>query len=264
MKYKRLIISASFILLCFLVGKRFYAYYSPAKERTIYHTQQHCDDTIRIAYIGDSWALGHKDHHCSIGRIVEDSLHYPVHIASYGIGSLTSKEIYHALFEIQELKHFMEQGYDYCIISAGINDSSKKLSTSYYQKSMDCIIRFLLVNHIHPIILEIPDFNICRVYEIDNTYDKMVRNLSMMINRLSIDCKQEYRDALNKWIQKQDYRNEVSIVRYKEWNDDYEKDLKTMYIDDQVHLNERGYQVLDSVIAKEIYKHNQQKNNENK
>ena len=263
MKYKRLMISASVIILCILIGKMIYTYYSPPKEHEIYQAQRHSDDTVRIAYIGDSWALGHKNHQCLTGIMIEDSIHQPVTIDSYGISALTSKEIYHALFEVEGFKHFIERGYDYCFISAGINDANKKMSTSYYQKSMDCIIRFLLTNHIHPIILEIPDFNICQVYEIENAYDKMVRNLSMMINRLSIDCKQEYRDALNKWIQKQDYRNEVSIVRYKEWNDDYEKDLKTMYIDDQLHLNERGYQVLDSIIAKEIYKHYQQKNYDN-
>jgi hypothetical protein len=90
-------------------GIRFYAYYSPPKERPIYKTEQHYDDTIRISYIGDSWALGHKFHKCKIKDILENKLHRSIIVSSYGIGGLTSKEIYHALFELKSLKHFMKK-----------------------------------------------------------------------------------------------------------------------------------------------------------
>lgn len=255
MKYKLLII-LSFIIIFFIhYGSQLYTYYSPAEELSIYQTTQHHDDTLRIAFIGDSWALGHQYHKCHIPQILTDSIKHPIRVESFGIGGLTSKEIYNALFEIEDFRNFMKNGYDYCVISAGINDTHKKMSTSYYQNSMECIIRFLLTNHIHPIILEIPDYNILQVYDAQEINKKIIRRFSMFVNSTRMDCKQPFREALDEMMRENDYQNEVSIIRYKSWNNNYKKDLKELYISDQVHLNDIGYTVLDSVISKEIYKH---------
>ncbi len=253
MKYKHIILLVFLICICIIGGVKYFSYYAPAKERPIYQTIQHHDDTIRIAYIGDSWAFGHQFHQCKIKDILENKLRRSVIISSYGIGGLTRKEIYHALFELDSFRHFIEKGYDFCFISAGINDTNKKMSTSYYQENMNCIIQFMLSNYIHPIILEIPDFNIYKIYENENIYNKTVRNLSMLINGTSIDCKQDYRNALDRLIQEKGYQDKVSVVRYKSWNMEYENDLNELYIEDQLHLNDKGYELLDSVIAKEIY-----------
>ena len=69
---------------------------------------------------------------------------------------------------------------------------------------------------------------------------------------IEIDCKQDFRNALDKLIEDKGYQGQISVIRYKTWNKDYEKDLNELYIDDQMHLNETGYTVLDNVIAKEI------------
>lgn len=238
--------------VCIKLGIKCYSYYSPAKERPIYQTKKHNDDTIRIAYIGDSWAFGHQFHNCNIGEALSHELKRPVVVSSYGIGGLTSKEIYHALFEIDNLRHFMKQGYDYCYISAGINDTYKKMSTIYYKVSMDCIIRFLLANHIHPIIQEIPDYNINKTYENQKTQKKLIRHLSMLINHTKMDCKQDFRDALDELITEMGYKDKVSIIRYKSWNGNYEYDLRRLYLNDGMHLNEMGYSKLDHTIIKEV------------
>ena len=255
MKYKLYISLFVIITICIILGAKLHSYYTPAKEHTIYKTVQHHDDTIRIAYIGDSWAFGHRFHQCKIKSILENELHRPVIICSYGIAGLTSKEIYHALFELDSLKHFMEKGYDYCFISAGINDTYKKMSTTYYQESIECIIRFMLASHIHPIIQEIPNYNITKAYDNQKTEKKLLRQISMLINGTDLDCKQQFRNDLDKLVQKKRYQDKVSIVRYKSWNKRYENDLKNLYIEDQMHLNEKGYSVLDSVIANEIIAH---------
>ena len=252
MKYKLFILFCALITTCAILGVKLHSYYAPAKERKIYQTTQHSDDTIRIAYIGDSWAFGHQFHKCKIKDILENELHSPVIVSSYGICGLTSKEIYHALFDLDSLRHFMAKGYDYCYITAGINDTYKKMSTSNYLQSMDCIIRFLLANHIHPIIQEIPDYNIQRSFDRQTTKHKIIRHISMLINRTNIDCKQTFRCALNELIEKKSYQNKICIIRYKSWNNNYEEDLNNLYLDDQMHLNESGYTALDSVIAKEI------------
>ena len=255
MKYKKFFIVSIVTIICILLCRKFYAYYSPAQEREIYYTIQHNDDTLRIAFIGDSWAFGHQHHYCLIPQMLSENLQRPVIVESYGIGGLTSKEIYHALFEIDTFKNFIIKGYDYCIISAGINDTNKKMSISYYKNSINCIIRFMHENHIHPILLEIPDYNILQTYNNHKFYEKTVRRLSMIINSKDIDCKQEFREALNDLINENRYEDQVSIIRYRTWNNNYTKDLETLYIDDQVHLNERGYQKLDSVVTNIISKH---------
>lgn len=252
MKYKLIILITALITICIIWKAKLHSYYSPAKERQVYQTMQHHDDTIRIAYIGDSWAFGHQFHKCKIKELLENKLQRPAIVSSYGIGGLTSKEIYHALFEINELKHFIEKGYNYCYISAGINDTNKKMSTSYYQESMICIIKFMLSNNIHPIIQEIPDYNIHLVYEDLNFGKKLIRQFSMVINNVSMDCKQQFREALDNIIRVKEYQNEVSIIRYKTWNNNYAKDIIDLYIKDQLHLNDRGYDLLDSMIAKTI------------
>ena len=94
---------------------------------------QKADDTLRIAYIGDSWAYLHEYHECRIAHLLEDTLHCPVQVSSYGISGLTSREIYENMYNNSDFKHFLtKKRYDYCYISAGINDTYKKMSTSYF------------------------------------------------------------------------------------------------------------------------------------
>lgn len=255
MKYKLIILLVAFITICFFMGIKLHSYYASTQQRPPYHTTLHHDDTIRIAYIGDSWAFGHQFHQCKIKELLENKLNRPIVVSSYGISGLTSKVIYHALFELDSLKHFIQKGYDYCFISAGINDSYKKMSISYYKESMDCIIQFMLANHIHPIIQEIPDYNIQKAYKNQLVKKKIIRRISMFINDTDLDCKQQFRDALDKLIQAKGYQDKVTIIRYKSWNNSYENDLKELYIEDQMHLNDKGYAALDSVIANEIIAH---------
>ena len=113
MKYKLYISLFIIITICIILGAKLHSYYTPAKERPIYNTEQHHDDTIRIAYIGDSWAFRHQFHQCIIKDILENKLHRPVNVYSYGISGLTSKEIYQVLFELDSFKHFMEKEFDY-------------------------------------------------------------------------------------------------------------------------------------------------------
>jgi len=253
MKYKHFILLIASFTLCIILGVKLHSYYAPAKERQVYKTKQHSDDTIRIAYIGDSWAFGHQFHQCGIKDMLENKLQRPVIVSSYGIGGLTSKEIYHALFELDSFKDFMLKGYDYCFISAGINDTHKYMRTSYYQKSMDCIIKFMLSNHIYPIIQEIPDYNIQKIYEDLNIEKKLIRRFSMAINNVPLDCKQQLREALINLIREKKYQDKAYIIRYKTWNSNFKKDIINIYIKDQLHLNDRGYELLDSMIANTIY-----------
>lgn len=243
------------IAICITIGiaYSFYRYYAPPKLRQPYLINATPDDTLRIAFIGDSWAFMHKDHECMIPQLLQDSLHRPVKIHSYGVCGLTSKEIYENIFDNSDFKQFLfKRRCEYCYVSAGINDTYKKMSISYYQLSMDGIIQFLLSNHIHPIIQEIPDYDIYTSFDRQKASRKILRRLSMIINNMPLDCKQLFRDALDELIYKKKYSDKVSIIRYKSWNGDGDKDLDNLYRSDRLHLNDNGYVTLDREITKEI------------
>lgn len=249
MKIRKLVILLIIIPVGYISYSMF-SYYIPPTEHQLYAIPQDRDDTLRIAYIGDSWAFMHREHNCQIPTILIDTLHCPVKVHSYGICGLTSKEFYENMFNNADLKHFLQKRrYEYCLISLGINDTYKKMSTAYYQQSMDNIIQFFLANHIHPIILEIPDYDISKSFNRQEISRKLLRQLSMYINKTPLDCKQLFRNALDEMILEKNYTKEVSVVRYLSWNEKSTKDWKRIYQDDGIHLNEKGYAILDSCIA---------------
>ena len=246
-----ILLFALFSLCCIVIGYAFYNYYTPPTERKAYIIPHHNDDTLRVAYIGDSWAAMHKEYDSILAQIIEDSVNRPVKVSSFGINGKTSKEIYESLFETPSIHTFMMQGYDYCFISAGINDTYKKMSTDYYKKSIDYMIRFLLTNHIHPIILDIPDYDIGKAYERQKTAKKILRRISTILTGSQINCKQTFRNVLSDLINEND-KWRISILKYQEWNCDYQNDLESYYISDGLHLNKKGYARLDSCIALHI------------
>ena len=253
---KRLLILFLLIIvsICGILTYYAYLYYAPPQLRESFQLSDNQQtDTLRIAYIGDSWAFLHRDHSCLISKMIEDSLHTPVKVDSYGICGHTSKEIYQNIFDNNDFKQFLQkQTYKYCFISAGINDSYKKMSASYYKKSIEGIIQLLLDNHIYPIVMEIPDYDIKLAYERQTLSKKALRRFSMIINGCPLDCKQLLRDALDELIKEKEYNNRVSIIRYMSWNANGDKDLKDLYVSDGMHLNEAGYAKLDSIISSTI------------
>lgn len=253
MHRKQIIVIILLLIIASSITYQAYRYYAPPRLRQPYQTNATPDDTLRIAFIGDSWAFMHKDHDCQIAQMLQDSIHRPVKVHSYGVCGLTSKEIYENFFDNRDFMHFLsKRRYEFCYVSAGINDTYKKMGTSYYLQSMDGIIQFLLANHIHPIIQEIPDYDIYMSFERQKTSRKLLRRLSMMINDIPLDCKQLFRDTLDELIHEKNYADKVSIIRYKTWNNNSDKDLENLYRSDRLHLNDNGYVTLDRAITKEI------------
>lgn len=256
MKKKYYIILLVISLVCPFIAYQTYKYYSAPKQEKVYLFQDHSNnDTINIAFIGDSWAFMHKEHPCKIAEYLEHEIHKPVRVYSFGISGLTSKEIYESIYDNDDFRLFMQQRqYAYCYISAGINDTYKKMSTTYYKTSIDYIIQLLLENNIHPIIQEIPDYDIHKAYDRQKDTKKLLRIISSYINGCPIDCKDLYRNTLNNLIIENNYRGNVSVLRYNIWNNNYLKDQQELYLSDGMHLNDHGYMILDRAIATEIAK----------
>ena len=128
------------------------------------------------------------------------------------------------------------------------------MSTTYYKTSIDYIIQLLLENHIHPIIQEIPDYDIQKAYDRQENSRKLLRKLSSHINGCPLDSKVLYRNTLKELIIEKNYKDSVSVLKYRVWNNNYSKDQQELYRSDGMHLNEYGYTVLDRAIATEIAK----------
>lgn len=246
-KYYNIILIATIILIVW--GYGMHHYYTPPKEREPYPIIKTRDDTIRVAYIGDSWAFFHQPYDQRISDSLTNKLRRPAKVTSLGFCGRSSKEVYQYFFDKPEMVTFLSKGYDYCFVSLGINDANKKMSTIYYKQSMACIIPFLLTNQIIPIILEIPDYDIEKMYRWETPSRKLLRPFSRFITGTPINCKKEFRQALDELLLEKKYGEKVQVIRYKTWNDNFADDLKNYYKGDGIHLNDKGYAKLDSCIA---------------
>lgn len=241
------------LLVIYLIYEA-YIYYAPPQTYKPYTITKRNDDTLRIAYIGDSWANYHTPFDSTMSQMAEAILHIPVKVSSYGICGLTSKEIYEEIFVNDRMRLFLSRGYDYCFISAGINDTYKKMSIKYYKESIDNIIQFMLANQVTPIILEIPNYDIEKAYYNQKPSRKLLRRVSMKITGTPMNCKQTFRNALDELIQRKYKNNEIQVIRYKEWNGHFHTDQDKLYQEDGMHLNMKGYEALDRCVIDHLYR----------
>lgn len=249
-----------FITLGFIIIISLFQYYQYRRKslwvfenkRDYYPVLYHEDDTIRIAMIGDSWAALHSQNMMDnlFQSILSDQTNLPVKMISKGKGGEKSRGIYQLMFENNKegTKTIFAQGLDYCILSAGINDAAANLGPKLFCYHMRLILDFLLYNRIRPIILEIPDVNIWKVYN-----NKPIKDLvSDYIRSLMSHCRmyqiKEYRDSLYSMLLNENYMNSIIYIRMNEWNGTTPNINKQLFLNDQIHLNKKGYELLDSCI----------------
>lgn len=251
MKYLKWII---FVVVSTILGVAYYVspYYSSAHRLEGLIIRAHNDDTIRICFIGDSWAEGHKSVKCVIDTLVGNATGKSVVVRTAGISGLTSKNIYYGMFRDDSMKNVIEWGPDFCFVVAGINDSDRKIGTGYYRDNMKLIIELLLEHKITPVILEIPSYDICFSFERRNRLIKLQYLVSSILTWSKLDCINEYRIAYKNMIKAQGWGEKVITIWSDDWNPDGYMDKRNLYDEGLMHLNERGYLVLDSCIANKI------------
>lgn len=245
-----LLLIISLIVIC--VGYYFKPYFTPAEKQEGLSVLSHHDDTIRISYIGDSWADGHKNVDCVIDSLVSDATGHPVVVKTAGISGLTSKYLYYCIFRDDSIRDVIEWGPDFCFVVAGINDSDRKMGKKYYKENMRLILELLLENHITPVVLEIPSYDIRFSYQRRNRQIKFQYLVSMLLTWSKMDCIQDYRDAYNDLIKEEKWECKVITISYKDWNPEGYKDKRGLYDGGLMHLNAKGYSVLDSCISQKI------------
>lgn len=242
------------ILVCIIVYK-INLYYTPAVRQEGMAISKCQDDTIRIAYIGDSWAERHKKYYCMIDSIIMKSIKREVKVKIAGISGLTSKNVYYSIFRNDSIRSVLEWGPDFCFVSAGINDSDRKMGTGYYKENMRLIVELLLDNSIIPIIMEIPTFDINYSFKRRNRQTKLIYLISMLLTWSKMNCIQEYRNIYWNLIQEKNWYDSVMTIRYLDWNPDGYRDKRGLYDEGRMHLNDKGYYLLDSCISNKIIRH---------
>lgn len=244
-KNKIILIILALVLICIGLAIPVNNYYTPASKRPTYTCQHHQDDTLRLTMIGDSWVFNHYPYNDTLAFIIRQKIKKPAIVSAYGLCGKTSREVYQSIFEDQTMRNILEKGADYCFVSVGINDTYKKMGAKYYAQSSINILRFLLKNNIKPILLEIPNYDINYAYEHQTADKKLLRQLSMLLTRSELDCRQEYCQALAHELVKTSIGEQIQIIHFP--------GTPGYYKSDRMHLNEKGYHILDSCIVNKIH-----------
>ena len=235
-----------------------------AEPQEQYPVSQYDNDTLLVVMIGDSWAGIHSEMKLDTmaQRLLSDMTGYNVRFVSKGKGGAKSKDIYKYMFKSAVGNSDEEQGYctqelieqhpDYCIVIAGINDAAANLGSEYYCQNYRLIIEWLLACDIRPVIVEIPDVNLKKLYAKKPLFDMTADRIRSLIAHCKMYDVCEYREALSLMMSSwKEIEGRVLYLSIDKWNKNGYRDNQ-LYLDDEIHLNRRGYQKLDSTLVKMI------------
>lgn len=237
-----------------IISKRLYNYYSWAEEKpTNYHLSRiQADDTLKVIIIGDSWAAYHHDNDTLLSTMLQKKTHKSVHVISSGMIGAKTKAIYELTFDTlssRGTQRLIATRPDYCIISAGINDAIAKMGPRNYCYHYGLIIKKLISAGITPVIIDMPDVGYYSAYKRESLLMKIRHRLSNTINRTGMWSFEEYRNALVAYLSENQLTNQIIYISSDSWNRQGFNDKRQLYLPDNIHLNARGYYLLDSCIA---------------
>jgi lysophospholipase L1-like esterase len=203
--------------------------------------------------IGDSWTEFHKE--MELDSVLEKQLcdltSRPAKVTSNGKSHKRSRGIYDLMYKTDGYgtKSLIESGADYCIISAGINDAGANLGTNQFCYYMKLIMNLLLTNGITPVIFEVPDVNYWKLFN-ERPFLFIVKDyLRSIMTGAGMYHYAEYRDALHKMLVEENYMASIVFIDVNKWNSMGDRMDESLFLDDQIHLNQDGYVKLDSCLA---------------
>lgn len=257
-KNRILWISISLFILVYIIyaGYIIEGYYSLAdeilSEKT---THTHEGDSLIVIFIGDSWASYHSQYDQQLKRCLETKVKKPTKIISKGTVGAKTKTIYKEMHidGPSGTKELIELLPNYAIVSAGINDAVAKMGTDNYCHHYSLIIKRLLSVGIKPIIIDMPQVDYRAVYQRGTLVARIRHRISAWYTGAPFWSFDDYRSALRAMISQDEKRKKLIYISASEWNPDGFRDPRHIYLEDHVHLNEKGYFLLDSCITSYIY-----------
>ena len=258
------IIATIFLLFIVFIGHTYYKYrdiWTPSLKRPLYTIKQNDQDTIRIIMIGDSWAEYRIRMNCDsflASKIIEKTNRFTL-IRTNGRGGAKSKDVYQLMYEetasLSDIRpkycteKLIRSGANYCVVFAGINDISAKLGTNYYCENMKLIIQQLLSGGIRPVLLETPSLDLSTAHWYSSPRLWIVPLLTTILVRSDTCTIESYNSAIYKELKESNLLSSVIYIPCGNWNELGHKDSRGLYDKDGMHLNSKGYRVLDSCIA---------------
>ena len=257
------------IIVCVItfVRWKWRPFYMPSRSFNPYPVTQYEDDTLRVIMIGDSWVYFHETlrrdstFENELKRVMKSR---KVKVTAKGKAGATSGEIYQRMSAEQTMEmdfdlnycsqSVIEEGADYCVISAGINDARQRRGKYYYVSSYLQIIRLLLSQGIRPVIMEIPNVYVDEAFTGNTLYYRLKARICMSVLNTGLYGVGDYRNILKDSLFSTHLMDSVIYISAASWNPDGWKDKRDIYTDDHFHLNLAGYELLDSTFAVEIVK----------
>ena len=252
----RLILFLLAIAVIARIGYEFYNYYSFSDEIvTQYKKVEHNNDTITVIFIGDSWAAYHSQYDQNLKTSIETSINKPTNVISKGTVGAKTKTIYNKMHDRSPsgTKDLIKLSPDYAIVSAGINDAVAKMGTENYCYHYNLIIKELLSAGIKPIIIDMPQVDYEEIYQRESIIAKIRHHISSWYTGAPLWSFDDYRIALQSLLNRNGFGKQLIYIPASEWNSEGYKDSRMLYKEDHVHLNEKGYFLLDSCITSYIY-----------
>jgi hypothetical protein len=247
-----LLIIASIVYPVFLL----FDYYSLAKETVSMHNiSLKNNDSLIVIFIGDSWAAYHSQYDQQLKQCIETKVNIPTKVISRGIVGAKTKTIYEKMHDYTSsgTKALIDISPNYAIISAGINDAVAKMGTDNYCHHYNLIIKELLSVGIKPIVLDMPLVDYRAVYQRESMIARIRHHISSLVTNAPFWTFDEYREALQSLISQGEIKKQLIYIPASEWNNKGYMDSRILYKEDHVHLNRKGYSLLDSCIAIHIY-----------
>lgn len=247
-----IVIVTSFAYICDVLIN----YYSFTDEIDTEHAIfSNNSDTITVIFIGDSWASYHSEYDQQLKTRIEREVNKPTLVISKGTVGAKAKFIYTAMHDDSPIgtKVLIELSPDYAIISAGINDAVAKMGTENYCYHYNLIIKELISAGIKPIIIDMPQVDYRAIYQRESMAARIRHHLSSWITGAPLWSFDNYRTALQSLIRQDAIKKRLIYIPASEWNPEGYKDSRHLYLEDHVHLNEKGYFLLDSCITSKIY-----------
>ena len=231
-------------------------YYSFTDEIDTEHAIfSHNSDTITVIFIGDSWASYHSEYDQHLKRCLETKVKKPTKVISKGTVGAKTKFIYTAMHDDSPTgtKELIELSPDYAVVSTGINDAVAKMGTENYCHHYSLIIKRLLSAGIKPIIIDMPQVDYRAIYQRESLAGRIRHRISAWHTGAPLWSFRDYRTALQSLISQDRINKHLIYISASEWNPKGYKDSRHLYLEDHVHLNEKGYLLLDSCITSKIY-----------
>jgi len=203
-----------------------------------------------IGIIGDSWADWKKLDNSIIETFKSRSVN--INVSSYGLTGATSQMIYEALISDGSISNKMLHNPDIynIVVVAGVNDSYGHRGKAFYAKNMLSIVRTINDYSKHPIIIELPEYNIeQKPKKLKSVFKQAV--FRILLDGCKTDVIADYRNALK--LSLETSKMLYTLLPFDPIATEYQTS-KNLY-NDPWHLNTEGNTLLGSYIAESIIKH---------